>query len=96
MIAHNLRTREQAVYVSASMTSRQAVINAYAQEHGDFNTWDYEERYGNLVRASESGSMAGDWYCYHDGRDAWAIVPAGAAQLITGETVQVDRAIVAR
>lgn len=42
----NLATGEEQVF---SCSPREAVIAAYAQSRGDFNTWDYEERYGAKV-----------------------------------------------
>ncbi len=32
-----------------SCSPREAVIAAYAQSRGDFNTWDYEKNYGTQV-----------------------------------------------
>ena len=34
-------------------TPRSAVIAVYAQDRGDYNTWDYEARYGDLVKTGE-------------------------------------------
>jgi hypothetical protein len=45
----NLATYDEQTF---SCSPREAVIAAYAQSLGDFNTWDYEERYGKLVRYS--------------------------------------------
>lgn len=37
-----------------SLPPRQALIAAHAQiVHNDFNTWDYESRYGSLVTETE-------------------------------------------
>jgi hypothetical protein len=43
----NLATGDWAGEYSCS--PRDAVIAAHAQSSGDFNTWDYETRYGHLV-----------------------------------------------
>ena len=45
----NLATYDEQTF---SCTHREAVMAAYAQSKGDWNTWDYEERYGKLVRFS--------------------------------------------
>lgn len=42
----NLATGDEQTFFCAA---REAVIAAYAQSRGDFNTWDYEERYGAKV-----------------------------------------------
>jgi hypothetical protein len=49
----NLATYDEQVY---SCSHREAVIAAYAQSKGDFSTWDYEARYGKLVRFSGTGN----------------------------------------
>lgn len=32
------------------ISPREAVIAAYAQSIGDYNTWEYEHRYGHLAK----------------------------------------------
>ena len=54
----NLATQERKDY---SCTPRQAVIAAFAQEKGDFNTWQYEERYGTRVQEGKHTFLCGDW-----------------------------------
>lgn len=55
----DLRTgREAARY---SLGPREAVMAAYAQDRGDYNTWDYETRYGDLPREGEAGWHCGDF-----------------------------------
>lgn len=56
-------------------TPRQAVIAAYAQTKGvmgnnmgDWNTWQYEERYGYLVIEGKYCIACGDWSVFKDGR----------------------------
>lgn len=53
--------RSDAVKVYVGITPRMAVICAYAQAKGDSNTWDYERRYGPLVREGENTIACGDW-----------------------------------
>src|SRR5690606_1611525 len=45
-IVLNLATGEELTFF---IPAREAVIAAYAQSQGDYNTWDYERRYGALV-----------------------------------------------
>lgn len=49
----NLATYDELVF---SCAPREAVIAAYAQSKGDYNTWDYESKYGSLVRYSGEGN----------------------------------------
>ena len=46
---HDLRNYDELTY---SLPPREAVIAAYAQSKGDWNTWDYEKKYAHLVRFS--------------------------------------------
>lgn len=55
---------------------REAVIAAYAQNLrpnpsviGDWNTWQYEERYGHLVVEGKFCISCGDWSAFKDGRE---------------------------
>lgn len=43
----NLDNYNEQIY---SLSPREAVIAAYAQSRGDNNTWDYEKRYGKMVK----------------------------------------------
>ncbi len=48
------------------LTPRKAVICAYAQERGDWNTWNYEYRYAHVVEIVDIGGggsvmRCGDW-----------------------------------
>lgn len=45
-----------------------AVMAAYAQDQGDFNTWDYDKRYANMVKVGKLTVTCGDWSAYQDGR----------------------------
>ena len=46
----------------AGITPRQAVIAAYAKETANNgNTWEYEQRYGHLVKAGKRTLSIGDW-----------------------------------
>lgn len=40
---------------------QEAVVAAYAQERGDWNTWDYQARYGDLVIESDNFVTCGDF-----------------------------------
>ena len=51
----NLDTDEEIVY---TIEPREAVIAAYAQSQGDWNTWDYEVNYGHLVKVHPRGEEA--------------------------------------
>jgi hypothetical protein len=57
--AFNLLTGQRNTYVGA--TTREAVIAAYAQERGDWNTWEYEEKYGKLVEQGGFYLFCGNW-----------------------------------
>lgn len=57
-LVFNLLTGDEKTY---TLSSREAVMAAYAQEHKDFNTWDYEERYGHLTLEGNSSISCGDW-----------------------------------
>jgi hypothetical protein len=54
----NLSTREVLIY---TCTPAEAVIAAYAQEHKDFNTWMYAERYGHLLEQGKYTYLCGNW-----------------------------------
>ena len=62
----NLATMEKKIY---SCSPREAVIAAYAQAKGDWNTWDYEKRYDYLVEEALHTFLCGDWSVFKDGRD---------------------------
>lgn len=55
---HNLSTDEERTY---TLGAREAVIAARAQVHGDWNTWDYEKKYGHLVEHGKVSVACGDW-----------------------------------
>ncbi len=46
---HDLSSCTEQAY---SCSPREAVVAAYAQSRGDWNTWDYETKYAHLVRYS--------------------------------------------
>ena len=59
-LAINLSTGEERTYVGLS--PEQTAMAAYAQQHGDWNTWDYETKYKHLVK--KTGLLkcgCGDW-----------------------------------
>lgn len=62
----NLATGEVRTY---DLDPRAAVIAAYAQGLGDFNTWDYGKRYANIhVVETPTIYNLGDWASFVDGR----------------------------
>jgi hypothetical protein len=61
-VVHNIRTRVEHGF---ALDAREAVIAAYAQEHGDFNTANYEARYGDRVHYSGLSWYLGDWAAVH-------------------------------
>lgn len=61
MIAYQLGTDHERHY---DLPARAAVIASFAQvERGDWNTWDYEAKYGALAKLTTSGRFwtCGDW-----------------------------------
>ena len=57
----NLSTLEERHY--SSLAPEQAVVAAHAQSKGDWNTWQYSERYADLVRRGHVSVGCGDWAC---------------------------------
>lgn len=59
-VVHNLITNDTYSY---SCTPREAVIAAFAQYGGnkDYNTWDYAEKYGSMVRETPRFYCIGDF-----------------------------------
>lgn len=55
----NLATGEEVMY--SGLTPVEAVIAAYAQEKGDWNTWNYRRLYSHLVRTGRFSVGCGDW-----------------------------------
>lgn len=54
----NLDTLEERHY---SLPPREAVIGGHAQmEKNDWNTWDYEKKYGHLVKFGEVSVICGN------------------------------------
>lgn len=47
--------------VFSGITAQEAVIAAHAQSLGDFNTWEYEERYGDRVEHGRATVRCGDF-----------------------------------
>lgn len=45
-----------------SIGPREAVICAYAQSLGDYNTWGYESRYGHKVAMGTYGWCCGEFW----------------------------------
>ena len=65
-LVRNLTTLETKEY---TCSPRDAVMAAYAQEKGDFNTWECEQKYGHLVREGRACYGLGDWATFKDERE---------------------------
>jgi len=50
---------KQRIYTCAA---REAVMAAFTQSLGDGSTWDYEKRYGTIVRETKHGWTCGNWW----------------------------------
>jgi len=61
----NLNTEQVSTY---SLSPREAVIAAYAQARGDWNTWDYAKHYSELVYETTLCFTIGDFSSFKDGR----------------------------
>jgi len=48
-----------------SLPPKQAVMAAYAQSLGDYNTWEYEQRYGKLPQRATYGWLCGEFWAKH-------------------------------
>ena len=55
---HNLRTDEEKSYVG--LRPVEAVVAAYAQERGDWNTWEYNKYHSQVISGQITFSI-GDW-----------------------------------
>ena len=60
---YDLRSETPLPVASYSCEPRSAVIAAYAQSRGDWNTWNYERAYSHLVREGEHSFICGDFAC---------------------------------
>jgi hypothetical protein len=63
-VVMNLATGKKQLYI---LPPRQAVIAAYAQEHRDRSTLDYEKRYGSMVEYGNHTVLCGDWSAFDCG-----------------------------
>jgi hypothetical protein len=61
----NLATGEFLHY-SRSLDPREAVIAAYAQDKGDWNTWLYSEKYGDKVLETNLCFICGDFTTFKE------------------------------
>ena len=61
-VVMNLATGKKQVY---SCNPRRAVIAAHAQSRNDWNTWQYEGRYGHLVQSGQHVVICGDWSAFN-------------------------------
>ncbi len=48
---------------------KESVVCAHAQSLGDYNTWDYDSKYGHLVEEGKYTYLCGDWSVFKDGRN---------------------------
>lgn len=55
----NLSTGGEHFY--AGCTPTEAVVSAHAQSLGDWNTWQYDDRYGPLVVTNTATVRCGDF-----------------------------------
>jgi hypothetical protein len=62
----NLLTGEKRTYVG--IDPAEAVIAAHAQEHRDYNTWKYADRYTDQLKRSPRAVYCGDWGAFTDRR----------------------------
>ncbi|OGL47319.1 MAG: hypothetical protein A2W05_09765 [Candidatus Schekmanbacteria bacterium RBG_16_38_10] len=58
----NLSNLTEQVY---TCSPEEAVIAAYAQSTGDFNTWDYDARYSRLLEWGEHCVLCGDFSSFY-------------------------------
>jgi len=54
----NLATMQE---LNFTCGNRQALLSAYALEHKDGNSWDYEKKYGPMVEMAGAFITLGDW-----------------------------------
>jgi hypothetical protein len=54
----NLSTGQEQIY---TCPAKVAVICAYAQSLGDWNTWDYDNKYSHLLREGKETWGCGDF-----------------------------------
>jgi hypothetical protein len=62
----NLSTGEKQIYTCAP---KEAVVAAYAHSLGDYNTWEYEEKYGKSSFDGTYVWICGDFCAFKDGRE---------------------------
>ena len=66
MIAINLATGEERVF-DKTLHPAEAVMTAFLQDTGDYNTWDYKDRMANMLDACVFGRKTvcyGDWSAF--------------------------------
>lgn len=59
----NLKTGDVLRY---SCSPREAVISAHAQSLGDWNTWGYQTRYGNMTAFGKYTVSCGDMCAFQE------------------------------
>ena len=62
----NLSTQHKQIY---TCPPDQAVVAAYAQSTGDFNTWDYDTKYNHLLEYGKCTILCGDFSVFKDSRE---------------------------
>lgn len=62
----DLRTGNKIYY---SCSPKDAVLSAYAQDKSDWNTWEYEKKYGHLLEQGNEVIICVDFAAYLDGRE---------------------------
>jgi len=61
----NLKTMDKQIY---SCTPKEAVVAAHAQSKMDWNTWQYKDRYSDLLEEGKNTFLCGDFSAFKDGR----------------------------
>ena len=61
-VVMNLSTREKQLFTSAPVD---AVMAAHGAEQKDGNTWQYRQRYADLVLVGAHVVTCGDWSAFH-------------------------------
>ena len=61
ILVRNLRTLDTQKFIGT--TPEQAVIAAYAQSRGDYNTWNYAKYNTSVIQSSQSRTVACGDFC---------------------------------
>lgn len=61
MVTHVYNLGSNAEPQMYTLPPREAVLAAYAQSLGDWNTWDYATKYGHLIEYGRVSVVCGDF-----------------------------------